>query len=106
MLWYTLADSFDADFGVDEWHGHSTFLRAGECVYRTYFINVRGDEARGTTWSCPDMTALGILLRCQLPLVGVLMQAAFDVFVQNAGDQGLVGDALGQGPLLQSAKIL
>jgi predicted dithiol-disulfide oxidoreductase (DUF899 family) len=23
--WYTITDSFDADFGVDEWHGHNAF---------------------------------------------------------------------------------
>jgi predicted dithiol-disulfide oxidoreductase (DUF899 family) len=28
-------------------------------VFRTYFINNRGDEALGTTWSYLDMTALG-----------------------------------------------
>jgi hypothetical protein len=28
-------------------------------VFRTYFINSRGDEAMGTTWSYLDMTALG-----------------------------------------------
>ena len=28
-------------------------------MYRTYFINSRGDEAMGTTWSYLDMTALG-----------------------------------------------
>jgi predicted dithiol-disulfide oxidoreductase (DUF899 family) len=22
MPWFTITDSFDADFGVDEWHGH------------------------------------------------------------------------------------
>ena len=57
--WYTITDSFDADFGVDEWHGHNAFIRDGERVFRTYFINVRGDEAMGTTWSYLDMTALG-----------------------------------------------
>ncbi len=25
--WYTISDSFDADFGVDEWHGHNAFMR-------------------------------------------------------------------------------
>ena len=25
--WYTLTDSFDKDFGVDEWHGHNAFIR-------------------------------------------------------------------------------
>jgi predicted dithiol-disulfide oxidoreductase (DUF899 family) len=57
--WYTITDSFDADFGVDEWHGHNAFVRDGERVYRTYFINGRGDEAMGTVWSYLDMTALG-----------------------------------------------
>jgi predicted dithiol-disulfide oxidoreductase (DUF899 family) len=57
--WYTITDSFDADFGVNEWHGHNAFIRDGERVFRTYFINSRGDEAIGTTWSYLDMTALG-----------------------------------------------
>jgi predicted dithiol-disulfide oxidoreductase (DUF899 family) len=59
MPWYTITDSFDADFGVDEWHGHNVFIREGDRVYRTYFINNRGDEAMGSTWSYLDMTALG-----------------------------------------------
>src|SRR5688572_18772065 len=59
LPWYTITDSFDADFGVDEWHGHNAFIRDGERVFRTYFINSRGDEAMGTTWSYLDMTALG-----------------------------------------------
>src|SRR5215210_2877584 len=57
--WYTVTDDFDADFGVDEWHGTNAFIREGERVFRTYFINSRGDEAMGTTWSYLDMTALG-----------------------------------------------
>jgi predicted dithiol-disulfide oxidoreductase (DUF899 family) len=57
--WYTLTDDFDADFGVDEWHGHNAFIRDGERIFRTYFIDSRGDEAIGTTWSYLDMTALG-----------------------------------------------
>src|SRR5213595_2510791 len=57
--WYTISDSFDADFGVDEWHGHNAFIREGERVFRTYMINGRGDEAMGTVWSYLDMTALG-----------------------------------------------
>jgi predicted dithiol-disulfide oxidoreductase (DUF899 family) len=57
--WVSITDSFDADFGVDEWHGHNAFIRDGERVFRTYFINGRGDEAMGTTWSYLDMTALG-----------------------------------------------
>jgi predicted dithiol-disulfide oxidoreductase (DUF899 family) len=57
--WYTLTDGFDADFGVDEWHGTNAFLRDGERVFRTYFVNHRGDEALGSTWSYLDLTALG-----------------------------------------------
>jgi predicted dithiol-disulfide oxidoreductase (DUF899 family) len=59
MPWYTLTDSFDTDFGVNEWHGHNAFIRDGEKIFRTYFINGRGDEAIGTLWSYLDMTALG-----------------------------------------------
>jgi predicted dithiol-disulfide oxidoreductase (DUF899 family) len=59
MPWYTIKDSFDKDFGVDEWHGTNVFFRNGESVFRTYFINNRGDEAMGSTWSYLDATALG-----------------------------------------------
>jgi predicted dithiol-disulfide oxidoreductase (DUF899 family) len=59
MPWYTIKDDFDADFGVDEWHGTNVFLRDGERIFRTYFVNSRGDEAMGSTWSYLDMTALG-----------------------------------------------
>ena len=51
--------AFDVDFGVDEWHGTNAFIRDGDRVFRTYFINNRGDEALGTSWSYLDMTALG-----------------------------------------------
>ncbi len=57
--WYTITDDFDADFGVDEWHGTNAFLRDGDRVLRTYFVNSRGDEAMGSTWSYLDLTALG-----------------------------------------------
>jgi predicted dithiol-disulfide oxidoreductase (DUF899 family) len=57
--WYTITDDFDADFDVAEWHGTNTFIRDGDGVFRTYFINARGDEALGSTWSYLDMTALG-----------------------------------------------
>src|SRR3984957_17337534 len=57
--WYTLEDDFDADFGVGEWHGTNAFIRDGERIFRTYFINNRGDEAMGSTWSYLDITALG-----------------------------------------------
>jgi predicted dithiol-disulfide oxidoreductase (DUF899 family) len=57
--WYTITDDFDADFGVDEWHGTNAFLREGDQIYRTYFINNRGDEHMGSTWAYLDITALG-----------------------------------------------
>jgi predicted dithiol-disulfide oxidoreductase (DUF899 family) len=57
--WYSITDDFDADFGVDEWHGHNAFIRDGDRIFRTYFIDARGDEALGTTWSYLDITALG-----------------------------------------------
>jgi len=59
MPWYTITDDFDADFDVDQWHGTNAFIRDGGHVFRTYFINARGDEALGSTWSYLDMTALG-----------------------------------------------
>ena len=59
MPWYTITDGFDVDFGVDQWHGTNAFIRDGDQVYRTYFVNNRGDAALGTTWSYLDITALG-----------------------------------------------
>ncbi|MBV9304329.1 MAG: DUF899 domain-containing protein [Acidobacteriaceae bacterium] len=60
MPWYTITDSFDTDFGVDEWHGHNVFIRDDHNkIFRTYFINNRGDEAMGTTWNYLDITPLG-----------------------------------------------
>ena len=57
--WYTITDDFDADFGVDEWHGTNVFFRDGDRIFRTYFVDNRGDEALGSTWSYLDLTALG-----------------------------------------------
>ncbi len=57
--WYSITDDFDADFGVDQWHGHNAFIRDGDKIFRTYFTDARGDEALGTTWSYLDLTALG-----------------------------------------------
>src|SRR3954454_4333040 len=66
MPWYTMTDGFDADFGVDEWHGTNAFIRDDDGnVFRTYFINNRGDEALGSTWSYLDMTALGRQEECE-----------------------------------------
>src|SRR5512134_1455583 len=33
MPWYTITDSFDADFGVNEWHGTNAFIRNGDKVF-------------------------------------------------------------------------
>jgi len=57
--WYTLTDDFDADVDVGEWHGTNAFIREGDRVLRTYFVDARGDEAMGSTWSYLDITALG-----------------------------------------------
>ena len=58
--WFTLTDSFDADFGVDEWHGTNVFFRDSDNqIFRTYFINDRGDEAMGSVWSYLDLTPFG-----------------------------------------------
>ena len=59
MPWYTITDGFDTDFGVAEWHGTNAFIRDGDRVFRTYFINYRGVEVMGGTWSFLDLTALG-----------------------------------------------
>jgi predicted dithiol-disulfide oxidoreductase (DUF899 family) len=60
MPWYTITDSFDKDFGVNEWHGHNVFIHDEHGkIFRTYFINNRGDEAMGSTWSYLDITPLG-----------------------------------------------
>jgi len=59
MPWYTITDTFDVDFGVDEWHGHNVFFHDDERVFRTYFVNDRGDEQMGSTWNYLDFTALG-----------------------------------------------
>jgi predicted dithiol-disulfide oxidoreductase (DUF899 family) len=57
--WYTITDDFDKDVGVDEWHGTNAFIRDGDRIFRTYFIDARGDEAMGSTWAYLDITALG-----------------------------------------------
>ncbi|MBV9760892.1 MAG: DUF899 domain-containing protein [Acidobacteriaceae bacterium] len=59
MPWYTITDSFDLDFGVHERHGHNVFFHHNGRIFRTYFINNRGDEAMGTTWNYLDLTPLG-----------------------------------------------
>ncbi len=53
MPWYTITDGFDVDFGVDEWHGTNAFIRDGDRVFRTYFVNNRGDEVMGEHLELP-----------------------------------------------------
>src|SRR4051812_36591523 len=61
--WYTMVPgpdaAFDVDFDVDQWHGTNAFIRDNDRIYRTYFINDRGDEVFVNTWNFLDMTALG-----------------------------------------------
>jgi len=59
MPWYTITDEFDTDFGVREWHGTNAFIRDGDKIFRTYFVDSRGDEHMGSTWAYLDITALG-----------------------------------------------
>ena len=57
--WYTITDDFDKDFDVNDWHGTNAFLRHDGQIFRTYFVDARGDEQMGSTWSYLDVTALG-----------------------------------------------
>jgi predicted dithiol-disulfide oxidoreductase (DUF899 family) len=57
--WYSITDDFDTDFGVRDWHGTNAFIREGDKVFRSYFIDARGDERMGGTWAYLDITALG-----------------------------------------------
>jgi predicted dithiol-disulfide oxidoreductase (DUF899 family) len=61
--WYTIVPgpqgAFDTDFGVDQWHGTNAFIRDGDRIFRTYFIDSRGDEVFDNTFHFLDMTALG-----------------------------------------------
>lgn len=59
MPWYTITDSFDADFGVGEWHGTNVFIHDGDRIFRTYFVDNRGDEQMGGVWNYLDITPLG-----------------------------------------------
>jgi predicted dithiol-disulfide oxidoreductase (DUF899 family) len=38
---------------------HERVHPQGDRIFRTYFVNNRGDEAMGSTWSYLDITALG-----------------------------------------------
>ena len=50
--WYSITDSFDTDFGVNEWHGHNVFFRtASRCSGRTSSI-----AAATRRWAPPGAT--------------------------------------------------
>lgn len=52
-------DGFSRDFGVEEQFGINVFIRRGDRIFRTYFLNGRGIEDIGPVWSLLDMTPLG-----------------------------------------------
>ena len=59
--WYTICtESFSADFGVNEWFGLNVFLRDGDDVYRTYFLQ-HGPMVQGigSIWSMMSLTPYG-----------------------------------------------
>ena len=59
--WYTICtEGFSADFGVDEWFGLNVFLRDGDAVYRTYFLQ-HGPMVQciGSVWSMFSLTPYG-----------------------------------------------
>ncbi len=53
MPWYTITDDFDVDHGVGEWHGTNAFIREGDEVFRTYFLNSRGTRR----WARPGASS-------------------------------------------------
>ena len=60
--WYTITDDFDADFGVEEWHGTNAFARDGDRILRTYFCLVGSEMCiRDSSFST---AILGIRRRC------------------------------------------
>ena len=59
--WYTIrTERFSADFGVDQWFGLNVFLRDGDDVYRTYFLqNGRMVQQIGSIWTMLNLTPYG-----------------------------------------------
>src|SRR5579872_6313134 len=54
MPWYTMTDSFDKDFGVDEWHGHNVFFRDGDKV----FAHTSLTAAATRRWAAPGAISI------------------------------------------------
>jgi predicted dithiol-disulfide oxidoreductase (DUF899 family) len=64
LPWLSSSESdFNVDFGLSrdegETFGLSVFLRDGDNLYRTYFVDQRGVEALGSVWTFLDLTPLG-----------------------------------------------
>ena len=59
--WYTIrTESFSADFGVDKWFGLNVFMRDGDDIYRTYFLQTGGMvQFIGSVWSLWSLTPYG-----------------------------------------------
>jgi predicted dithiol-disulfide oxidoreductase (DUF899 family) len=59
--WYTIrTERFSADFGVDQWFGLNVFLRDGDDVYRTYFLqHGRMVQQIGSIWTLFNLTPYG-----------------------------------------------
>jgi len=55
MPWYTITDSFDVDFGVDEWHGHNVFFRDGDKMFRAPTSSTAAATRR---WGAPGATSM------------------------------------------------
>jgi predicted dithiol-disulfide oxidoreductase (DUF899 family) len=54
-----VGEEFSRDFGVEEMFGLTVFIRDGDRVFQTYFVNGRGIEEIGPVWSFLDITPLG-----------------------------------------------
>lgn len=58
--WFTIiSDEFSADFGVSEYFGINVFLRYGDDVYRTYFLEGPAVQGVGNVWSLLELTPYG-----------------------------------------------
>ena len=53
MPWYSITDSFDIDFGVDEWHGTNAFIRDGA----KYFAPISSTAVATSRWGAPGITS-------------------------------------------------
>jgi predicted dithiol-disulfide oxidoreductase (DUF899 family) len=60
LAFFTLGDdAFSHDFGVEKMFGINVFIRQGDRIFRSYFMNGRGVEEIGPVWSFLDITPLG-----------------------------------------------